>query len=262
MSEQHRKFLRKLQKRKISVVLLQIGFLLVFFVLWELLTRFEVLDPFIFSSPSAVARIIYKLYRQNNLLSHVFSTVIETVLGFLISTIVGTLIAIILWWNSLIKDVAQPYLVTLNSLPKIALGPIIIIWVGAGKAAIITMAVLISIIITIISMMTGFTTVDKEKTMLLNSLHATKMQTLLKLVLPSNIPTFISVLKINVGLSWVGTIMGEYLVSREGIGYLIVYGSQVFQLDLVMASTVILCIMAAGMYGAVAFLEKAIAKRF
>lgn len=262
MSEQHRKFLRKLQKRKISVVLLQIGFLLVFFGLWELLTRFEVLDPFIFSSPSAVARIIYKLYRQNNLLSHVSATVIETVLGFLVSTIVGTLIAIILWWNSLIRDVAQPYLVTLNSLPKIALGPIIIIWVGAGKAAIITMAVLICIIITIISMLTGFTTVDKEKTMLLDSLHASKMQALFKLVLPSNIPTFISVLKINVGLSWVGTIMGEYLVSREGIGYLIVYGSQVFQLDLVMASTVILCIMAAGMYGAVAFLEKAIAKRF
>ena len=262
MSEQHQKFLRKLKKRKVSVVFLQIGFLIAFFALWELLTRFEVLDPFIFSSPTAVARIIRKLYLQNNLISHVSATVIETVLGFLISTIAGTLIAIVLWWNSLIKDVSQPYLVTLNSLPKIALGPIIIIWVGAGKAAIITMAVMICIIITIISMLTGFTTVDKEKLMLLKSLHATKFQILTKLIIPSNIPNFISVLKINVGLSWVGTIMGEYLVSREGIGYLIVYGSQVFQLDLVMASTVILCIMAAGMYGAVAFLEKVISKRF
>ena len=157
---------------------------------------------------------------------------------------------------------AEPYLITLNALPKIALGPIIIIWVGAGKASIVTMAVLICIVITIISVLTGFLSVDKEKIMLLKSMKATKMQIFAKLVFPANLPTIISVLKINVGLSWVGTIMGEYLVSREGIGYLIVYGSQVFQLDLVMASTVILCLLAALMYGGVALLEKFIAKKF
>ena len=144
----------------------------------------------------------------------------------------------------------------LNALPKIALGPLIIIWAGAGKTAIIVMALLISVIITIISMLAGFMSVDKGKLQLLKSMRATKFQTLYKLVLPANIPTLISVLKINVGLSWVGTIMGEYLVSREGIGYLLVYGSQIFRLDLVMASTIMLCVLATAMYLAVAVAEK------
>ena len=100
------------------------------------------------------------------------------------------------------------------------------------------------------------------KIMLLKSMHAGKFKIMTKLILPSNIPTLISVLKINVGLSWVGSIMGEYLSSREGLGYLIVYGSQIFQLDLVMASTVILCVLAGGMYAAVAILEKIVRKKF
>lgn len=262
MTPEHKKYLTRRKLRKVLTISLQIGVLALFLGLWELIAHFKIVDPFIISSPSRIVKIIIKLHVQNNLYQHIWATLYETVLGFLISTVAGTLIAIILWWNRLIKDVAEPYLITLNALPKIALGPIIIIWVGAGKSAIVTMAILICIVITIISMLTGFTSVDKEKIMLLKSMHANKMQIFLKLVFPANLPTLISVLKINVGLSWVGTIMGEYLVSREGIGYLIVYGSQVFQLDLVMASTVILCILAALMYGAVALLEKFIKKKF
>lgn len=262
MTEEHKQFLVKLRRRKILTVSLQIGVLALFLGLWEIIAHFEIVDPFIISSPSRIVKIIIRLHEQNNLYQHIWATLYETMLGFLISTFLGTLIAIILWWSNLIRDVAEPYLITLNALPKIALGPIIIIWAGAGKSAIITMAIMICIIITIISMLTGFVSVDKEKIMLLKSMRANKMQIFCKLVFPANFPTLISVLKINVGLSWVGTIMGEYLVSREGIGYLIVYGSQVFQLDLVMASTVILCILAALMYGAVALLEKFIAKKF
>lgn len=262
MTPEHKKYLTKLKLRKALTVTLQVGILAFFLGLWELAAALEWIDPFIINSPSRIVKIIARLQEQSNLFPHIWATLYETVLGFLISTIAGTLIAVILWWNNLVRDVSEPYLITLNALPKIALGPIIIIWVGAGKAAIITMAILICIIITIISMLTGFASVDKEKIMLLKSMHATKMQTFIKLVFPANLPTLISVLKINVGLSWVGTIMGEYLVSREGIGYLLVYGSQVFQLDLVMASTVILCVLAAIMYGAVALLEKFIKKKF
>ncbi|MFA6866233.1 MAG: ABC transporter permease [Clostridia bacterium] len=262
MNTKHEKYLKKLRQRKILTISLQFGILILFVTIWELIAHFEIVDPFIISSPSRIIKIITSLYAKNNLFNHLHATFYETVLGFLISTLLGTIIAICLWWNKLLCDVLEPYLITLNALPKIALGPLIIIWVGAGKDAIICMAILISIIITIISMLNGFLEVDKEKIMLLKSMHAKKIQILTKLILPSNIPTLISVLKINVGLAWVGTIMGEYLVSREGIGYLIVYGSQVFQLDLVMASTVMLCILASLMYSGVAILENIIKKKF
>lgn len=258
MTNEHKNFLKKLKIRHYLTKILQVSLLFLIIGLWELLAHYEVVDPFVTSSPSRVVETIIKLYNQKTLFNHISTTLYETILGFLLSTLLGTFIAIILWSNSLVRNVLEPYIITLNSLPKIALGPIIIIWMGAGKQAIITMAVLICIIITIISMLSGFIGVDKEKIQLLKSMNANKFQVLYKLVLPSNIPTFVSVLKINVGLSWVGTIMGEYLVSREGIGYLIVYGGQVFQLDLVMASTVILCILAAVMYSCVALVEKAI----
>lgn len=262
MTAEHKKFLKKIRLRKGVTLTLRVGILALFFLIWELVAYFKIIDPFIISSPSRIVKIIGQLYNRHNLFPHIFATLYETVAGFLISTVLGTVIAIMLWWNRLMRDVAEPYLVTLNALPKIALGPIIIIWAGAGKNAIIAMAVLICIVITVISMLTGFESVDKEKIMLLRSMHATKGQIFRKLVFPANMPTLISVLKINVGLSWVGTIMGEYLVSREGIGYLIVYGSQVFQLDLVMASTVVLCVLAAVMYGTVALLEKIIKIRY
>ena len=134
----------------------------------------------------------------------------------------------------------EPYVVVLNALPKIALGPIIIIWVGAGKGAIIVMAILISVVVTIINILNGFLSVDKDKILLMRTLSASRAQILFKLVLPSNVSSIIASLKVNVGMAWVGTIMGEYLVSREGLGYLIVYGGQVFKLDLVMASVAIL----------------------
>ena len=148
----------------------------------------------------------------------------------------------------------------LNSLPKIALGPIIIVWFGSGVKSIVFMAVIITIIITVINMQNAFLSTDKGKIMLMESMGATKLQILYKLVFPSALKDFISCLKINVGMAWIGSIMGEYLTSKQGIGYLIVYGGQVFKLDLVMASTVILCILAGLMYAIVALIEKILIK--
>ena len=178
----------------------------------------------------------------------------------MIATFAGSIIAIILWWNETIRKVLDPYIVVINSLPKIALGPILIVWVGVGTKAIVAMDILIMIVITIISMLNSFTSCDQGKIMLMQSMRANKFQILFKLILPNSLCDFISVLKINVGLTWVGTIMGEYLASKAGLGYLIVYGGQVFKLDLVMASTVILCVLAAIMYFVVAFIEKQVYK--
>ena len=183
---------------------------------------------------------------------HVGVTLYETIMGFLLGTGLGILLAVLLWWLPFVNEVMDPYLVVLNALPKIALGPVLIVWIGAGMGSIIVMAVLISLVVTTVTVLSGFTAAAEEKQFLMRTLGATKAQTFLKVVLPAGVPHMMSALKISVGMSWVGVIVGEYLVSKSGLGYLIVYGGQVFKLDLVMASVVILCLL----YGAVALLEK------
>ncbi len=206
-------------------------------------------------------KTIVRLFKDGTLFLHIGTTLYEAILGFLIATLGGTLIAVLLWWNDNLRRILDPYIIVLNSLPKIALGPILIIWIGVGTGAIVAMDILIMIVITIISMLNAFNSCDNNKIFLLKSMGATKLQILFKLILPNALCEFISVLKINVGLTWVGTIMGEYLVSKAGLGYLIVYGGQVFNLDLVMASTLILCILAMAMYLIVAHIEKVVYKK-
>lgn len=247
------------RKKKIQILAIQIAVLVLFFGLWELLAATGAIDSFFTSSPSRMLKTLKLLVRQD-LFKHVGITLLECICGFVIATLLGTIIAILLWWSETFRRVSEPYIVVLNSLPKIALGPIIIIWMGAGYKAIITMTVLICIIVTIMSALAGFMECDEDKILLMRAMGANKFQILWKLVLPNSLPNLISVLKINVGLSWVGVIMGEYLVSGAGLGYLIIYGGQVFKLDLVMASTLILCLLAALMYFSVALVEKKVKK--
>lgn len=247
---------------KIIIVSIQILILFLLISLWQILADNALIDTFFFSSPKRILKSIYLVYADGTLFYHMSITLFEAIIGFLIATFVGTFIAIILWWNSTLQKILDPYIVVLNSLPKIALGPIIVIWVGLGMKAIIVMDVLIMIIITILSMLNAFKNCDENKILLLKSMGANKFIILIKLILPNSMINFISLLKINVGLTWVGTIMGEYLVIREGLGYLITTGSQVFDLDLVMASTILLCILASLMYFIVALFEKWYIKKY
>ena len=260
ISDEHLRYLKKEKRRTVFVVTMQVFLLAQFFLVWELLAKYEVIDSFIFSAPSKMWGSFLSLLGDGVLWKHVSATLVETVIGFISATVIGLIIAVILWSIEPLRRILEPYIVVLNALPKIALGPIIIIWVGAGKSAIIVMAILISVIITIINILNGFLGVDKDKILLMRTLSASKIQILFKLVLPSNLSNTIAALKVNVGMAWVGTIMGEYLVSREGLGYLIVYGGQVFNLSLVMCATVILTVLAAVMYFCVLLLEKAVSK--
>lgn len=261
ITKEYALYLRKKRINKLLIISAQLSILILIFGLWELFAHLNIIDTFIMSSPSRIIRTIGSLYSSGELFYHIFTTLYEATIGFLIATIGGTLIAILLWSNDTLRKILDPYIVVLNSLPKIALGPIIIIWVGVGTSSIVTMDILIMIIISIISMLNAFRQIDESKVMLLKSMNANKFQILFKLILPGSLPEFISLLKINVGLTWVGTIMGEYLVSKAGLGYLIIYGSQIFNLDLVMASTIILCVLAAIMYFIVAFIEKKVNKK-
>ena len=259
MSEERKKYLQKQKFNKILVLGSQILILVIFLGLWELLANKGIIDSFITSSPSRIINT-FANFSSNNLLIHIKVTVYETILGFVIGIILGVVIAIILWWSEFLSKVFEPYLVVLNSLPKVALGPIIIIWVGAGTKAIIVMAIAISLIVTILDILNGFLNTDKDLIKMARTFGASKVQVLTKIVIPANISTFINSLKINIGLSLVGVISGEFLISKAGLGYLITYGGQVFKLDLVMSSIIILGIFAGLMYGAVTILEKIILK--
>ncbi len=255
-SLEHKKYLKKIKVDKTTTLIAQILIFCAIIGLWELLTATKVLDPFFLSSPSRIFSTLVDTFANGNMLYHIGITLYETIVGFILATALGTLIAILLWWSNKLRNILDPYIVVLNALPKIALGPVIIIWVGAGTPAIITMCILICIVITTLSMLSSFLSCDKDKIALMKSMGANKFQILFKLILPNSFGEFVSVLKINVGMSWVGTIMGEYLVSKAGLGYLIVYGGQVFKLDLVMASTVVLCFLACLMYILVGILER------
>lgn len=261
-SKEHARYLKRLRGKRIGITAGRIAVVIVFFGLWEALTALGALDSFITSSPSRMAVKLAELLSEGQLMYHMGVTLAETLLAFLLATALGMLAAIALWWCETARKILEPHLVILNSLPKIALGPVIIIWVGAGISAIIVMALLISLIITIINTLQGFLNTDEGKLRLFKTMKASKRQTLFKLVLPSSLPNIFAVLKVNVGLCWVGTIMGEYLVSKAGLGYLIIYGGTVFDLDIVMTATVVLCVLAALMYYAVVLLEKAIKRKF
>lgn len=259
ISIDRKKYLQKIYINKMAIVFTQ---MLIFFgiiISWELLANANIIDSFITSQPSRILNT-FKNLASNGLLEHIGITCFETIVGFVFGTLLGTIIAIMLWWSSFLSKVMEPFLVVLNSLPKIALGPIIIIWVGAGMPAIIVMALSISLIVTILQILNGFLETDKEKIKMAKTFGANKFQILTKIIIPANISTFINSLKINIGLSLVGVISGEFLVSKAGLGYLIVYGGQVFQLDLVMASVIILGVIAATLYQSVVLLEKIILK--
>ncbi|WP_249311543.1 MULTISPECIES: ABC transporter permease [Congzhengia] len=252
-------YLKKLQRKKRFILTAQVGLLVVLVALWEIMAQLGVIDSFITSQPSRVVKTIINL-SSNDLLMHLGVTCTETIIGFVSGVLLGLVIASVLWWFKTFSQIFEPYLVILNSLPKIALGPIIIIWVGAGMKAIIVMALAISLVVTVMELLNGFNNTDKDKIKMARTFGATKAQIFTKIVLPSNVTTLVNSLKINLGLSLVGVIAGEFLVSKAGLGYLIVYGGQVFKLDLVMASVIILAVFAAIIYKLVLIFEKIVLK--
>lgn len=261
MEKEYELYLRKVKRDKWKVRAIRILILVAFIALWEIAAQLKWIDPFLTSSPSRIIKSLVSFINEGTLFRHIWVTCYETIIGFTLGTVLGVAIAILLWASKTASKVLDPYLVVLNALPKVALAPIIIFWVGNGTSAIITIALLISIVTTIISVLTGFNEVDKGKMLLMTTFEANKWQKLRYLVFPASVPVIISALKINVGLSWVGVIMGEFLVAREGLGFLIIYGGQIAQLDMVMMSIVILSVIAFIMYEIVALIENRLIKK-
>ncbi len=255
-SEEHKKYLKRQRREKIIIFIFRLLIIATFLIGWELLSRYHIINTFLSSSPTNAVKTTIDLFKDGSLFKHIGITLYEVLLSFGIASIIGLISATILWSNKILSKIIDPYLTILNSLPKVALGPLIIIWVGASINSIIFMALLINTFITIINIYNGFISTNKNYIILLKSLKATKRQIFFKVVLPSNYVTVINALKINISMSLIGVIMGELLVSKNGLGYLIMYGSQVFNIDLVITSVVILGIISYLMYFIIDKLEQ------
>lgn len=245
---------QKRQKRHIKITRLLI--LILFIFLWEFCADMGIIDSFIFSSPSKIAACFIHLLLTQNLLYHIGITVFETLLSFLFVIFFTLLITILLWQNKNVSKACEPYLVVLNSLPKSALAPLLIVWLGANYKTIILTGMSVAIFGSILSLYTGFQNTDPDKIKLIKTLRGNKADVLFKVVLPYNIPNLLSILKVNIGLCLVGVIIGEFIAAKCGLGYLIIYGSQVFKLDWVIMSILVLCIIAMLLYGAINLMEK------
>ncbi len=253
--------MKKKRQQKWFVLGSQIFLVIAFIGLWEILASKKIINPFIFSSPSRIWQTLSELALSGELWKHVWTTLYETLLAFGIGISLGLLIAIVLYEIPIFAKIIDPFLTMLNSLPKVALGPIIIIWAGANIKSIIVMALLINLIVSILNIYNGFIGVDEIKIKLLKSFGAKRLQLLRYLILPESKRTIISSLKINISMTLIGVIMGEFLVSKQGIGYLIIYGTQVFNLTLVMSGIVVLIILSFIIYECITLLEKKLSKK-
>ena len=256
ISNEQSNYLHQVKRNSVLISLSRFLILISFLVLWEASSNFGWIDSFFFSSPSAIIGLFIKMCKDMVIVKHITVTLLETLLSFLAVTFFSVLCSILLISLPKTARVLEPFLVILNSLPKSALAPLIIVWLGTGMKTIIIAGMSVAIFGSIINMYTGFSQVEEEKIKLIYTLGGTKRDTLFKVILPSSIPIIVSNMKVNIGLALVGVIIGEFLAAKEGLGYLIIYGSQVFQLDLLIMSIIILCLIAVGLYQIINIIEK------
>ncbi|MCI5622552.1 MULTISPECIES: ABC transporter permease [Anaerostipes] len=256
ISREQQLYIQKIQKEKYWVLVTQISLLLLFLFLWEFSVDEGYLNGFIFSSPSRIIQCFYSMTKDHSIFFHVGITLLETMISFFLIMFLTLAFAILLWWFQILADILEPYLVVLNSLPKSALAPILIVWLGNNMKTIIITSISIAVFGSILNLYNGFMKVDPQRLMLIRTLGGTKTDCLRLAVIPSCIPLFISLMKVSIGLSLVGVIIGEFLAARAGLGYLIIYGSQVFKMDWVMMSIIILCLIAMLLYKLLHILEK------
>lgn len=249
------------KRHHIMIRFYRIFFFLLFLALWETASSFGWIDSFFFASPTLVVGKFLEMCVNQTIFTHIGVTLFETLLSFLFVFLISLIVATLLWYSTGVSEVSEPYLVVLNSLPKSALAPLIIVWLGTGITTIIVAGISVAVFGSIISFYTAFQQADKEKIKLIQTFGGNRKDAFLKVILPGSVPILLSTTKVNIGLSLVGVIIGEFLAARQGLGYLIIYGSQVFQLDLVITSIILLCIIAMALYKAIQSLEHFIKKR-
>lgn len=260
MSPKQKEYIRKEKRNKIKIIVSQLLLIITILLLWEILVNIGILSAFIYSSPSRIIKTILELIQNNNFFIHIYTTLVEVLISFVLGISLGFIIALMLYECKTLAKILDPFLTMLNSLPKVALGPLIIIVCGANIKSIVLMALLINLIVSIITIYNGFISTDDYKLKLLKSMKASRLQILTTLVIPHSYQTIITSLKLNISLTLIGVIMGEFLVSKQGIGYLIVYGKQVFNLNYVMTGIILLAVISYILYRLIVILENKLLK--
>ena len=255
-------YVKNVRKNKRTIHILRLFILVTFLLLWEIAANNNWINSFIFCSPSKLYDTFFVMLQDGSLMHHIGITLYETLIGFTIVIIGSILVAILFWWNETLSKVLEPYLVMLNALPKSALAPVLIVWLGANQTTIIVCACSVAIFGSILNIYTGFKNIDTDKLKLIYTLKGSRLHALLLVVLPSNIPNIISIMKVNIGLCLVGVVIGEFLAAKEGLGYLIIYGSQTFKMSNVLLSIFILCMIAMALYSILQAIEKKLSEYF
>lgn len=255
-SKNQKAFIRREKNHRISVMVMRMVILIFLLCLWQVLAWIGVVNDFIFSSPIKMGNYLIEACMDKSLFYHTSVTLFETIVSFLFVTILGLLLSIILWSSRKTSEILEPYLVVLNSLPKSALAPVLIVWLGNNRKTVIVTGILIAVFSAAITMTTSLNQTDTEKIKLIQSMGGSRLDVLCKVAIPSSIPVLIATMKVNIGLCLVGVIIGEFLAADAGLGYLIIYGSQTFKMTMVMSSIIVLCILSAFLYQAIAMIEK------
>lgn len=262
LSTGHRHYLRHYHFHRLLVIFFRIFLLTGFLFLWEFCASHQIIDSFIFSSPSKIMNVLLLMISDHSIFLHLGVTLYETFVSFFLVIFVSILFAILLWYSNNLSEILEPYLVVLNSLPKSALAPLLIVWLGATKTTIIVTGMSVAIFGSILNLYTSFRSTDPGKIKLIYTLRGNHLHVLTKVILPYSIPAIISNMKVNIGLCLVGVITGEFLAAKEGLGYLIIYSSQVFKMDWLLMSICILCVFAIFLYALIDFGEKIYFKHF
>ena len=248
--------------RSLVIQLWRWGLLAALILLWELGARLGWLDHFYFSSPSEIVRTAIVKWQRGDLGRDILYTGASTLLGFVLGTVAGSVIGLLFWFSRRTALVAEPYLIVLNALPKLALAPVMVILFGIGFSSKVVLAFLMTVVTAAISAYGGVQSVDPALETLLSSLGAGRGRVFLHVVVPSAMPWIISGLRVNIALSMAGAIVGEFIASDRGLGRMIVYAGTTFDLKLVWVGVVVLSLLSIVMYGGVVLLEKLLRHRW
>jgi NitT/TauT family transport system permease protein len=236
--------------------LLQAAAVAGFLLLWELGTRLGWISAFLFGAPSGILKIFLTMAADGSLWSDTAYTLLEAFLGFVIGTVLGSIAGLALWYSIFVARLVEPFIVAINSVPKIALAPIIILWFGTGLVSKVALAVSLTAIVALIAAYQAAKDADTDLQALLISMGATKHQIFYKAVVPSTIPSIIATFRINIGFGLVGAVVGEFISSQQGLGHLVYTASSFYDLNTVWVGLFVLMFLGFILYHAIDLTER------
>jgi NitT/TauT family transport system permease protein len=242
------------------ILAVQIGILVGIVTLWEVGANAGWIDAFFWSQPSAIFRTMTIFFTTGDAFTDIAFTFRSTLLGFLIGTVAGSALGLSFWWSRNYAAIVQPYVICFESLPKLALAPLIVLVFGIGIASKVAIATALTLVVSTLTTYAGVKAVDPDNEKLFYSLGATRMQVFRKLVVPSCLPWIISVLRVNIGLALTGAVVGEFIASQHGLGRAILYAGQTYDIALVWVAVAVLSTLAVVMYVTVSWIERVLRK--